>query len=598
MKILIALFLLFCAPVNAAEFVHALSLHGTPKYDQNISHFDYTNPNAPKGGTFKMSALGSFDNLNPFILKGLSGAEISGNVYQTLMTSSLDEPFTQYGLLAQSASIADDKKSITYKIHPKAHWSDGQKVTPADVKFSFEILTTKGAPAYRYYYADIERVSIKKYNEIMFHFKSDDNPELPLIIGQLPILPKHVWKDQEFDKTTLDKNLIVGSGPYKISDVKTGNLIRFEKVKKWWGDDLAVNKGRFNFDMIEVHYYRDATVALESFFSGGYDFRLENVAKTWATGYNVPQVKNGEIIKEEIKHNMVQGMQGFIFNTRRAPLNDIKLREAMALAFDFEWSNKRFAYGAYTRTNSYFDNSELSAEGLPTSRELEILNQYKDKLTAHVFTKVINTPKTDGTGNNRDQLRGAIKILEDAGYALNDKNQRVDPKTGKPLSFEIIDTQQAFERWVLPYARNLKKIGIELTFRIVDSAQYSNRMNDLDFDMTIGQFPQSLSPGNEQYNFWHSKTADKKGSRNLAGVNDPVIDELVRRIARAKNREELVALTKALDRILLAGHYVVPHWHIATFRVAYWDRLEHGPNPPYGLPVPDNWWYKQELLNQ
>lgn len=592
MRFLCVLFLLFCAPVQANEFVHALSLHGTPKYQSNFTHFEYSNPDAPKGGAFKMSALGSFDNLNPFILKGLSASGVSDNVYQTLMTGSLDEPFTQYGLLAQSARISDDHKSITYNIHPNALWSDGMPVTANDVKFSFETLTTKGAPAYQYYYADVDHVKVNSLRHVTFHFKRDDNPELPMIIGQLPILPKHVWEGRDFDKTTLDKELIIGSGPYKIADVKTGNHIRFEKVKNWWGETLPVNKGRFNFDGIEIQYFRDATVALEAFFSGGYDFRLENVAKTWATGYNVPQVKSGEIVQDMLDHNMVQGMQGFIFNTRRAPLDDIRLREAMALAFDFEWSNKRFAYGAYSRTDSYFDNSELSASGLPEERELSILNGYKNKLSNEILTQALSVPITDGTGNNRAQLRRAIEILEEAGYALNDNNQRIDPNTGKPLSFEMIDTQQAFERWVLPYARNLKKIGIELKFRVVDSAQYSNRINDLDFDMTIGQFPQSLSPGNEQYNYWHSKTAGQKGTRNLAGVHDPVVDDLVKRIARAHSREELVALTKALDRVLLHGHYVVPHWHLDSFRVAYWNHLEHGANPPYGLPVPENWWYK------
>lgn len=576
----------------AQEFVQALSLHGPPKYSENFTHFDYVNPRAPKGGKVRLSALGSFDSLNPFILKGQPASLISSNVFQTLMVSSLDEPFSKYASLAQSAQISSDNKSITYRLHPDASWSDGEKVTADDVVFSFEILTTKGAPGYRFYYADIKSVEALNDREVRFHFKVSDNAELPLITGQLPILPKHIWQGREFDQTILDPSIMIGSGPYKIDDVQTGSKITFKKVDDWWAQDLSVNNGRYNFDVLEVHYFRDATVALESFFAGGYDFRLENVAKTWATSYNVPQVQNGSIIKEELPHNMVQGIQGFIFNTRRAPLDDINLRKAMALAFDYEWSNKRFAFGSYTRTDSFFDNSELAATDLPKGRELEILDAFRSQLKSDVFNKPLSIPVTDGSGHNRAQLRNAIQILDDAGYVLNENGQRINPQTNEPLKFEIIDTQQAFERWILPYAKNLKKIGIELTFRVVDSAQYSNRMNALDFDMTVGQFPQSLSPGNEQFNFWHSSAADKNGTRNLAGVSDPVVDALVERIARAKSREELVALVRALDRLLLKGHYVVPHWHIATFRVAYWDHLEHPGNPPYGFPMPDIWWYK------
>lgn len=577
----------------AAELTPALALHGAPKYKTNFTHFDYANPKAPKGGRIRLSALGGFDSLNPFILKGLPASEISELVYQTLMEASLDEAFSQYGQLAESARIADNRRSITFKLRPQAKWSDGAPVTAKDVKFSFETLMTKGAPGYRSYYAEVDKVTVDGPLLATFHFKIADNPELPLIIGQLPIIPEHVWKNRDFGKTTLDPKSAVGSGPYKIAQVKAGESVRFERIKDWWGKDLPVNKGQFNFDIVDVIYFRDASVAIEALFADAYDLRQENIAKTWATGYHGPAIAKKLIIMETIEHNLPAGMQGYIFNTRRPIFKDKRVREAIALAFDFEWSNKRFAYGSYTRTDSYFDNSEMAATGLPQGREKEILLQYKDKLPAEIFTKEFVIPKTDGKGDNRVYLRQAIKLLDDAGYKLDEKGRRIDPNTGKQMTFEIIDVQAAFERWTLPFVANLRKIGINARFRVIDTAQYQNRMNDLDFDMTVGQFPQSLSPGNEQRNFWSSAMAATPGTRNLAGVRDPVVDALVARIPIAQTRGELVASVKALDRVLLWGHYVVPQWHLGAWRLAYWDRFDRPrPGPPYGLPVLETWWHK------
>ncbi len=588
----LAVLLLLSGNAMAAEFVPGVALHGEAKYKARFTHFDYTNPDAPKGGSIRMSGLGGFDSLNPFILKGVPADEITGLVYQSLTEGSLDEPFSQYGSLAEGIKIADDRKSVTFRLRPQARWSDGKPVTASDVKFSYDILTTKGSPAYRSYYSDIAGASVVSPSEVTFTFKTADNAELPLIIGQLPVLPEHVWKGKNFDATTLDPKLIVGSGPYTLTTVRPGELVRFTRIKNWWGENLPVNKGRFNFDTVDVTYFRDATVALEGFFGDAYDLRAENVAKTWATGYKVPQVTSGKIKLDTVKHSMTQGMQGYIFNTRREIFRDPRVREAIGLVFDFEWSNKRFAYGSYTRTDSYFDNSELAATGLPQGAELALLNQYKDKLPAALFTTAPVMPKTDGTGNNRDNMRKAIALLEEAGYKLNDKGLRVDPKTGKPLTFEIFDVQQAFERWTLPFVANLKKIGITATFRVIDTAQYTNRINDLDFDMTVGSFPQSLSPGNEQRGFWGSDMANKPGTRNLAGVKDPVVDALIGKIAAAKSREDLVTATKALDRVLLWGHYVVPQWHLGAWRLAYWDRFGRPTNPPYGLPIVETWWSK------
>lgn len=594
MRVLLVL-LMMTMPLQsfAAAFVPALALHGTPKYASNFQHFDYANPDAKKGGKIRLPGIGGFDSLNPFILKGVPADELGTLVYQTLMEGSLDEAFSQYGQLAESAKIADDRRSITFKIRPQAAWSDGEKVTSADVKFSFDTLMTKGSPAYRSYYSDVDAVSVNGPGEVTFHFKTADNAELPLILGQLPILPQHIWKDRDFDKTTLDSKLVVGSGPYKLVQMKPGEFVRYERIKDWWGKDLPINKGRFNFDTVDVVYFRDASVAIEALFADAYDLRQENIAKTWATGYHGPAIDKGLIKLETINHSLPQGMQGYIFNTRRPIFKDSRVREAIALAFDFEWSNKRFAYGSYTRTDSYFDNSEMAATGLPQGRELAILEQYKAKLPPEIFTQAPTVPKTDGKGDNRANLREAMKLLDEAGYKLNDKGQRIDPATGKQMRFEIIDVQAAFERWTLPFVANLRKIGILATFRVVDTAQYTNRMNDLDFDMTVGQFPQSLSPGNEQRNYWSSAMADTPGTRNLAGVKDPVVDALVSKISNAHSREELVASAKALDRVLLWGHYVVPQWHLGAWRLAYWDRFERPqPGPPYGLPVLETWWHK------
>lgn len=590
-KIFLGLALCYALPAHAAQFVHGLALHDTPKYQSDFKHFDYVNPDAPKGGSLRLSSIGAFDSLNPFILKGMAADQVSSLVYQTLMESSLDEAFAQYGLLAESVMVADDNSSVTYKLRPQARWGDGKKVTADDVVFSFDTLTTKGNPGYRAYYADVAKVTALSPLEVKFTFKSSDNPELPMIIGQLPILPKHIWSKNEFDKTTLNKSLIIGSGPYEIAAVSPGKSIRFKRKKEWWGDQFAVNRGMYNFDTIDVLTFRDATVALEAFFADSYDFRLENVAKTWATGYKTPQVKSGQVKLETIPNDLPAGMQAYVFNTRRPIFADKRVREAIALAFDFEWSNKRFAYGAYKRSTSYFSNSELAAQGTPSGRELEILNQYKSQLPKDVFGPVYALPKSDGSGNNRSGLRRAMELLDEAGYKLNDKGQRIDPNTGKQMQFEVVDVQQAFERWTLPFAANLKKIGIIMNFRVMDPAQYQNKLNDLDFDMVIGSFPQSLSPGNEQRSYWHSSTAEVKGTRNLAAVHDPVVDALVERIARAHSRDELVALCKALDRVLLSGQYVVPQWHMNAWRIAYWNKLGHPDQPPpYGLPVIETWW--------
>ncbi|MDR3425639.1 MAG: extracellular solute-binding protein [Alphaproteobacteria bacterium] len=583
----VALFLSFLiSPALAQTPQYGIALHGAPHYPADFTHFDYVNPDAPKGGTLHLSALGTFDTLNPFTLKGVA-AEGSGLVFETLMARSMDEPYSQYGWVAQSVTVAPDHTWVSYQLRPQAKFQDGTPITPEDVIFSFETLRDKGHPSYRSYYKDVAKVEKTGPREVRFTFRDASNTELPMIVGEMPVLCKHCWKGKDFAATTLQP--IIGSGPYKIETMTPGRTIAYVRDKNWWAADLPVNKGRYNFDHITYDYYRDATVALEAFFAGRYDYRFENIAKNWALAYNTPAVQQGLIKKQEIKNELPAGMQAFIFNTRRPLFQDRRVREALGYAFDFEWSNKNFAYGAYKRTSSYFENSELAAKGLPSPAELKLLEPFRKQLPDDVFTKVFTLPKTDGSGEDRDNLRKAADLLRDAGWTI--KNGVLTDAQGHPFKFEIIDAEPMFERWTEPFITNLKRLGIDATFRVVDTSQFQNRMDDFDFDMTIGVFGQSLSPGNEQFDMWGSSKANVKGSRNLIGVHDPVVDALLEKLVHAESREELVAACRALDRVLLWQYYVIPHWYIGTYRIAYWDKFGQPKiAPKYGLAVEDSWW--------
>jgi microcin C transport system substrate-binding protein len=573
-------------PAQAQTAVHGLALHGAPHYPASFTHFDYVNPEAPKGGDLHLSALGTFDTLNPFTLKGVA-ADGAGMIFDTLMARSFDEPFSQYGLVAESVTIAPDRTWISYQLRPQAKFQDGTPVTPEDIIFSFETLRDKGHPAYRSYYKDVVKAEKTGEREVRFTFRDGKNTELPMIVGELPVLSKRSWEGKDFAATTLDK--VMGSGPYKVENMTPGRTISYARVKDWWGKDLPVNKGRYNFDRIVYDFYRDATVATEAFFAGRYDYRYENIAKNWALNYDTPAVRDGLIKKHEIRNELPAGMQAFIFNTRRPLFQDRRVREALGYAFDFEWSNKSFAYGAYKRTSSYFENSELAAKSPPSSEEKKLLDLYRDKVPAEVFEKEFVLPKTVGSGDNRYNLRKAADLLQQAGWTL--KNGVLTDATGKPFTFEILESQPMFERWVQPFVRNLERLGIKATFRIADTSQFQNRMNDFDFDMTIGVFGQSLSPGNEQYDYWGSAKADIKGSRNLIGVRDPVVDGLIDKLVHAKSREDLTTTCRALDRVLLWQYYVIPHWYIGTYRLAYWDKFGQPKiAPKYGLAVVDSWW--------
>lgn len=592
-KIISSLFLLilFTTTAHAAEPQYALSLYGDIKYPADFTHFNYVNPDAPKGGELKLSAIGTYDNINPYIIKGAPASGVDALTNPTLMAQSYDEPFTMYGYVAETVELADDKSTVSFNINKKARWNDGSPVTADDIVWTFETLTTQGAPFYRAYYADITKATADTPSRVTFHMAARNNRELPLIIAQMPILSKSYWTGKNFSETTLEPPL--SAGPYKISDVQAGRKIEYTRVKNWWGNDLPVNAGRYNFDKISYNYYRDQNVALEAFFAGEYDIQQENVAKLWHTAYDAPPVLDGRITKAEIANTRPAGMQAFIYNLRRPVFADKEVRKALAYAFDFEWENKQYAFGSYVRTRSYFENSELAATGLPSEKELEILEPYKDQLPEDIFTKIYNPPSTDGSGNNRQNLRTASDILDAAGYKVGPDGVRMSDKTGVRLEFEFVTDSPAFERWILPFIQNLKKIGVSATFRVVDDAQYQNRMQKFDYDMTIMVIPQSDSPGNEQREFWFSDKADIDGSRNYIGVKNPVVDKLVEQLISADTRADLIANCRALDRVLQWNYYGIPNWSYNKWRLAWWSKLDH-PQALSGLTpaIVDTWWVK------
>jgi microcin C transport system substrate-binding protein len=554
---------------------HGISMYGELKYGPGFDHFDYVNPDAPKGGRIRLGAApGTFDSFNPYIIKG-NPAALEG-VVETLLTPSADEPFSEYGLLAQSVQTPEDRSWVAFELHPDARWHDGKPVTADDVVWTFETLIAKGAPQFRFYYQSVERAEKTGERGVKFTFKPGTNRELPLIMGQLPVLPKHWWATRDFEATTLEPPL--GSGPYKVGAFEAGRFVELQRVPDYWGAKLPVNRGRDNFDTKRVEYYRDVTVALEAFKGGAYDFRLESSSKDWATGYEIPEVKDGRIVKEAVPHQRPAGMQGFVMNVRRPLFQDRRVREALGLAFDFEWSNKTLFYGQYTRTDSYFENSELASSGLPAGEELAILEKLRGRIPDEVFARPFSVPTTDGSGSNRENLRRGAELLEQAGWTLVDGKLSKD---GQAFAFEILLSNPQFERIVLPYSKTLERLGIDARVRtLADTSQYRVRSDTFDYDMIVGTFGQSDSPGNEQRDFWGSEAAKREGSRNAIGVADPVIDELVDLVIAAPDRASLVARTQALDRVLLWNHFVVPNFHIASDRIAYWNRFGRPPVVP------------------
>ena len=573
---------------SPVEPVHGIAMHGELKYPENFPHFDYVNPNAPKGGTLRMSVVANgFDSFNPFVVRGVAAAGITTYVYDTLLESSADEPFSEYGLIAESVEVPEDRSYVVFNLREQARFHDGEPITAEDVEFSYRVLTTEGHPFYRNYYAEVEDVTVEDSHRVRFDLSDTENRELPLILGQMPVMPAHYWQDREFTGSGLDEP--IGSGPYRIADYEAGRSLTYERIEDYWAKDLGIRKGRFNFDEIRYEYYNDDTVALESFKAGNSDFRRETSAKNWATAYTGRAFEQDQITKEAIEHHRPSGMQGFAFNTRKEVFKDPRVREALTYAFDFEWANRNLFFDQYTRTSSYFENSELASSGLPTGQELEILEQFRDQLSDNVFEEDYAPPTTAGDQTLRDNLRIALKLLRKAGYAVRD-GRMVHTESGEPLAFEVLLFQKSFERVVQPFRKNLERLGVDVSVRLVDSNQYVQRVRNFDFDMISQVIPQSDSPGNEQREYWHSSNVDVTGSRNYMGVNDPVVDELVDLVIQAPDREALIHRVRALDRVLLHGHYVVPHWHLTKDRVAYWNKLQRPEvTPKNGIDI-DNWW--------
>jgi microcin C transport system substrate-binding protein len=604
---LIATPILFAAQAPAEEkaqervWRHGASLLGDLKYPPDFKRFDYVNPNAPKGGTVRIAGFGgTYDNFNP-VAAGLKGtiADGVGGLWDTLLVSPLDEVETSYGLLAEGLTYPEDFSSVTYRLRSIAKWHDGKPVTPEDVVFSFDAFKTN-SPLFSKYYQHITKAEKTGDRDVTFTFDAPGNRELPLIVGQLSVLPKHWFEgtDKNGNKrnvanTTLEPPL--GDGAYRIKEFVPGRSIVYERVKDYWGKDLPVNIGRDNFDELRFEYYRDAQVQLEAFKADQIDFRLENVAKNWVTAYDFPAVAEKRVLKEEFPIRDRGNMQAFVLNTRRSKFADPRVRWAFNLALDFEEMNKQFFFGKYKRIGSYFEGTELASSGLPSGLELEILQTVRDQVPPEVFTTEYKNPVNGSPENVRNNLREATRLLRDAGWEV--RNQKlVNAKTGEPMTVEMLNPANGpnnIERILLFYKSALERLGIAVTLRNVDDAQYENRVRKWDYDIIVSSWPESLSPGNEQREFWGSKAADEVGSRNTIGVKNPAVDKLIERVIFAKNRGELVAATKALDRVLLWNRYVVPHWTYSFSMTARWDRFSHpDPMPEYGEEAfPTLWWW-------
>jgi len=581
-----------------AQWRHGAALLGEPKYEPGFKHFDYVNPDAPKGGLVRLGAQGTFDSFN-IVVAGVKGSPEQGLglIYETLTTSSFDEPSASYGLLAESFSHPEDYSSVSFRLRPEAKWHDGQPVTADDVIFSFEAFKAN-SPTYAFYYANVTKAEKTGEREVRFTFNETGNRELPQIMGQLIVLPKHWWegtapdgRKRDVAQTTLEPPL--GSGPYRLKSFDAGRNAAYERVKDYWGANLNVNVGQNNFDEIRYEYYRDATVLLEAFKADRIDFRTENSARNWATGYDFPARQEGRVILEEFPYRATGIMQAFVINLRRDKFKDERVRRAFNLAFPFEELNKTVFYGLYERVGSYFHGLELASSGLPEGKELDILESLRDKVPPEVFTTPYSNPVNDTPENIRNNLREADRLLREAGWEV--KNGRRVNARGEVLSVELLSSSPNDERVFLPYKAVLERLGIVVTVRTVDDVQYTNRTRSFDFDITSTVWPQSLSPGNEQREFWGSRAAQREGSRNLAGIADPAVDALIDRIIFAKDRDELVAATKALDRVLLAHNYVVPQWTSLKQRTARWNRYSHPDNMPRyaGAAFPTVWWYDE-----
>ena len=590
-KYKIIFMLVLFLPVNSPA-APAMGMGYEPKYPADYSHFDYVNPNAPKQGKLTMMGLGTFDSLNPYLLKGLSAGGMGILVFESLLEKSLDEPFSEYGLIADDFFLAEDGLSATFHVNPLARFSNGDAITAEDVKYSFDILMSKEShPQFRVYYADVRSATVLDRLTVRFDFKNK-NREMHMIIGEIPVFSRKWAGEQSFDKTSDIRP--VASGPYIVDKYERGKTIEYIKNPDYWARDLPVRKGMFNYDQITYKYYKDSTIALEAFKAGEFDFFFENYSKRWARSHNGAQYDSGQIIKTELTHKNNAGMQGFAFNTRRDKFSDVRVRRALSLAYDFEWANDKLFYNQYVRAGSYFSNSELAAQGLPEGKELALLEKFRDQLPAEVFTKYWQPATTLPPDSLRNNLIQARDLLAEAGWTIQDgvlKNQQ-----GEAFTLDILLVQPGFDRIIAPYAHNLKKLGIETSYRKVDSSLYKRRLDSFEFDMVVTSFSSSVSPGNELMNMFHSTSAELKGSNNLPGISNAVVDALVLNIVQAKDREEVVTASRALDRVLLYGEYLVPNWYINVHRIAYWDKFGVPETQPlYYEPISwllKAWWIK------
>ncbi|UQY34635.1 extracellular solute-binding protein [Pseudomonas fulva] len=585
---------------------HGYAQFGALKYPASFTHFDWVNPEAPKGGTLRIMAAGSFDTLNPYTLKGTSPVATANflqygvtELNEPLMVGtglydpSGDEPASSYGLIASSVEYSEDRSWVVFNLRPEARFHDGKPITAYDVAFSYRLLRKEGHPQYRTSLQEVKRVDILNRHRVRFVLKRANNPLLILRLGELPVLPQHYWKDRDFKATTFEPPL--GSGPYRITRVNPGRSLTFERVGDWWGASLPVNRGKYNFDRVEVDFYRDSHVAFEAFKAGEFDFYIEQQAKNWANNYRFPAVTRGDVVRAEIPHQIPTQTQALFMNTRRATFEDARVREALGLMFDFEWTNRTLFNSSYTRAASYYPNSEFSARGKPEGAEWLLLSPFRGQLPARLFTEPFRMPVTDGRGIPRETMRRALGLLAEAGYKPS--GQRLANAKGQPLRFEILLVNPNLERILQPFTENLASIGIQANLRTVDRSQYKQRLDRFEFDMILLTLPQTLSPGLEQSLYFHSSQASVKGGKNYAGIVDPVVDALLEKLLAARTRDEQVAATRALDRVMLWQYYTIPNWYIDYHRLAYRNRFAFVATPPYTLGL-RSWWLKPTETTQ
>ncbi len=565
---------------------HGLSAFGDLKYGGGFSHFDYADPTAPKGGTLRLWGLDSFDSLNPFILKGVPAEGLS-LIFETLMVRAMDEPDAVYGLIAESAELPADRSWVAFTLRPEARWHDGTPITADDVVFSYRTLIDKGNPQFRILYRDVDRVEKLGPRKLRFTFKPGRHRDLALLMAQMPVVSQAYWRSLPFDATSMAPPL--GSGPYRVGEVSAGRSITYRRVADYWGKDLAVNRGRYNFDALRWDYYRDRDIAFEAFFAGAYDFREEFTSRNWATQYDKPAVADGLVLRETIPDKTPSGVQAFFFNLRRAKFQDRRVREAFDLAFDFDWTNRNLFHGLYQRTNSMYQNSELAAEGTPGPAERAALEPLRAQVPPEVFGESFRAPAAEGIGGARDNLRRAAAALRDSGWRIRDG--RLVDADGKRFAAEFLLFEASFQRIINPYIRNLERLGIDASIRIVDVANFKYRTDNFDYDIIVRRFVQPLTPGIEQRNYFGSQNANQPGSLNAGGIADPAVDALIERIVDADSRAGLVAATRALDRVLMWNRYVVPQWYKGSHNIAYWNMFARPQRPPdYDLGAIDTWW--------